>query len=241
MIVRSMLILLAALAAQAATAADDATRIQVVYGPSAVHAGMVGRMRSARVLENIAGYLERFAHSRKLVMQLRDCGQSNAMFYPRANQIVLCTELVAHMRDQQRDHPDQPARGLLVGGALFWVAAHEFGHALVHGRRWPVLGREEDAADQIATLVVLQGRLSGPALSGAIGFFDRDAGAQSMGDVHSLDPQRRINIACWAWGADPRAYANLARIVPAQRRPSCRGEYLQMRDSVAVLLRKQRR
>ena len=132
--------------------------------------------------------------------------------------------LLSQLVELNQDMPTARARGLQGGGTLLFVAAHEYGHALIHQQRVPFLGREEDAADQIATMLALQDRaFSPPALAGAIRFFHRD-GNGSLGGVHSLDGQRRINVACWAWGAKPSSFRELRDIVPADRRPHCRAE-----------------
>ena len=51
---------------------------------------------------------------------------------------------------------------VLVGGAVS-VILHELGHALFQIQDIPLLGREEDAADQIAALLMLQVRPQGRA------------------------------------------------------------------------------
>jgi len=46
--------------------------------------------------------------------------------------------------------------GDAVVGQLFFALAHEFGHGVFDIFDIPVFGREEDAADQFATYVMLQ-------------------------------------------------------------------------------------
>lgn len=119
----------------AASAAVQPTRIDLIYDPSILVPGLVTRMRAARVRENVAGYLERFAPSRGLSMRLRECGQPNAMFLPARTEIVLCTELVKDIMARQDEDADARARSLLSGGTLLWVATYEFGHALIQMHR----------------------------------------------------------------------------------------------------------
>jgi Putative metallopeptidase len=213
-----------------------AAPIRVAYGASQHNPGMVNRLAKAKTLESIAAHLMRFATSHELKLTLRDCGQANAMYIPYRLEIVLCTELIHQIQTLHASQSNASRRASLNGGTLLWIAAHEFGHALMHMRKWPVLGREEDAADQIATLVVMNSRLSSPALLGAMNYFSRDANLRNIGDVHSLDPQRRINIACWAYGGDPAAYQDLRNGIPSARQQTCRHEYLQIRRAVSALL-----
>lgn len=228
-----------AIAAALALAVGDvawAAPITAHYYPSPRYPGLVERLARQRLLENIAQRLQAFAIPAKaLTLTLRDCGRPNAIFLGGSNEMRLCTELLSQLVELNQDMPTARARGLQGGGTLLFVAAHEYGHALIHQQRVPFLGREEDAADQIATMLVLQDKaFSPPALAGAIRFFHRE-GNGSLGDVHSLDGQRRINVACWAWGAKPSAFQELRELIPAGRRPHCRGEASRIVSTLSVL------
>lgn len=92
---------------------------------------------------------------------------------------------------------------------------HEAGHMLVGELDLPVLGREEDAADAIATIVMLSQEdedreLAIAYLEDAIeGWFRRDrSDVERLGyerlinDPHSLSGQRGYQIACFMYGSD---------------------------------------
>jgi hypothetical protein len=51
---------------------------------------------------------------------------------------------------------DSPEVRFVVGNAL-WTLVHEMGHALIAELNVGILGREEDAADCIATIALLHG------------------------------------------------------------------------------------
>lgn len=129
-----------------------------------------------------------------------------------------------------------PVGDYFVGNLLF-VFYHELGHGLIHKLDLPVLGREEDAADQLATLMLMDtgsDSVSGePVLTAALGWLDswqkRDGEADDADyfDEHSLDYQRYANIVCLVYGSDPENYGNLIDEwdLPPDRAERCPGDY----------------
>ena len=111
-----------AIAAALALAVGDgawAAPITAHYYPSARYPGLVERLASQRLLENIAQRLQAFAIPAKaLTLTLRDCGRPNAMFLGRANEMRLCTELLSQLVELNQDMPTARARGLQGGGTL---------------------------------------------------------------------------------------------------------------------------
>ena len=114
--------------------------------------------------------------------------------------------------------------------------SHELGHALIHVLELPITGREEDAADQLATLLLVDGSQHGllAAAAAAQWFGDQSVWFVSRGefaDEHGLNQQRYYNILCWTYGANPTAHAELLAYVPAARAQRCPAEYAQMQGS----------
>ena len=157
------------------------------------------------------------------------CGyQGSAMYDSTTHEVELCAEFIAQRyRRSVRDgdaHPLEQARRV----ARFAVA-HELGHALIQIYRLPVLGREEDAADQFAAMLFLTHNRPSPVLGAAREFehgarnsrLDRDV----LGDDHALDGQRAANLACWLYGFDSETYADVAQSLPALRLANCAAEY----------------
>ena len=123
----------------------------------------------------------------------------------------------------------------VVGNVLF-VATHELGHALVSEMKLPVLGREEDAADDYAILTALRlgDSFSQRVLAGAAkGWFlsaERDKKEGYMPeyyDRHGLNEQRAYQIVCLMVGADPVKFKQLAdeTKLPDDRRRTCGWDY----------------
>ena len=134
--------------------------------------------------------------------------------------------------------------GEAVGAVNSFIFAHEFGHALIHNFNLPVLGREEDAADGIATVLLLKAEDGATYAAEAAEFWDAFSGRQNppalaeYADNHSFDRQRAYNILCWVGGSDEAVLQALAEneIVPEERLASCPAEWQLLRESAEQVL-----
>jgi putative metallopeptidase DUF4344 len=99
-----------------------------------------------------------------------------------------------------------------------------------------VLGREEDAADSFATVMILAMKtmFTDQVLTAAAqGWFysdRRDRTDQTplvFYDAHSLDRQRAYQIVCLMVGSDPDKFAQLADStnLPPERQSTCQGDF----------------
>ena len=116
--------------------------------------------------------------------------------------------------------------GEAAGAVNSFILAHEFAHALIHNFELPVLGREEDAADGIATVVLLKAEEGGLYAIDAAEFWEAFSGRQDPPDLaeyadnHSFDRQRADNILCWVAGSDERCPRSLSgKRNPPRRSP----------------------
>jgi Putative metallopeptidase len=134
--------------------------------------------------------------------------------------------------------------GEAVGAVNSFIFAHEFGHALIHNFELPVLGREEDAADGIATVLLLKAPDGATYAADAAEFWDAFSGRQNppklaeYADNHSFDRQRAFNILCWVGGSDENILQALAEneIVPEERLVSCPAEWQLLEKSAEQVL-----
>jgi hypothetical protein len=134
--------------------------------------------------------------------------------------------------------------GEAVGAVNSFIFAHEFGHALIHNFELPVLGREEDAADGIATVLLLKAPDGATYAADAAEFWDAFSGRQNppklaeYADNHSFDRQRAFNILCWVGGSDEGILQALAEneIVPEERLASCPAEWQLLEQSAEQVL-----
>jgi hypothetical protein len=133
--------------------------------------------------------------------------------------------------------PQQIQDGVeFVTGNVLFVLGHETGHALISVFEIPVIGREEDAADALATVVSLKMANSFAdrvVVNAARGWFlsdqrDRKEGTPNVFyDEHGMDLQRAYNIVCLLVGGAPDKFKNLASEVklPKERQDTCRFDF----------------
>jgi hypothetical protein len=128
-----------------------------------------------------------------------------------------------------------------VAGNLLFTAFHEAGHLLISEFELPVLGREEDAVDNLATLLLLPDEKDAAGekliLAAAQGWFDSaaEAGGEEPAwwGEHGIDQQRGFQILCLLAGADEAAFGPAARKagMPQERIEACANEYAVTADS----------
>ena len=110
--------------------------------------------------------------------------------------------------------PEKPAprqeRQDFIAANVLWIFYHEMAHALIDKMDLPVLGKEEDAADQLA--VLLSDKLWDEDHADTINAYASSAFWQAAQtaeepmpwwDEHSTDEQRHFTIACLYFGGDP--------------------------------------
>jgi len=126
--------------------------------------------------------------------------------------------------------------------ALFYLF-HEMGHMMISEFSLPILGREEDAADTLSTLVLLD--MDSPVYDKALkdsveGWtLSADDGEDpDLWDEHSLDKQRAYAIVCMMVGKDAAKFKDVAdRLeMPDERRESCADAFRKAHDSWFGLL-----
>lgn len=212
---------------------------RVAYGPAkrASHGMFRDAFKQERVFETIAEALnETFAIKGKIDIHLAECGSANAFYDDRKSRIIMCYELMAHFLELfDAEAEDDDELGQLVIGATFFVFFHELGHALIDKLKLPTTGREEDAVDQLATLILLDMGDEGvdAALSGAFSFQleqyeDDDAGDPTpLWDEHSMSGQRFYNVLCLVYGSNPDKYDGFVEdeTLPEERAGLCQQDY----------------
>jgi hypothetical protein len=147
------------------------------------------------------------------------------------------------LTDQQIEEMVQ----FVVGNGIF-ILYHEAGHMLVSEFDLPVLGREEDAVDNLSSILMLEADddlLDQAIIDAADGWFlSSEAAAdaeeeQAFWGAHGLDEQRGWAIACSMAGHD---YKNFKEFIdslefPEDRREECISEYPQKVRSWNTLLK----
>jgi hypothetical protein len=139
-----------------------------------------------------------------------------------------------------------------VTGNVLFVLGHETAHALISVFEIPVIGKEEDGADALATIVALKMGSSFAervVVNAARGWFLSDQRDKKEGnpseyyDEHGLDLQRAYNIVCLMVGASPEKFMGLANEVklPEERQSSCHFDFSNAQWSWEQVLKPHRR
>lgn len=124
---------------------------------------------------------------------------------------------------------------------------HEVAHLLIDKLGLPILGKEEDAADNIATWMLLEQKTpdANQALEDSVAGWvltGRSYGDYFAGDDYvsgySPDRHRAMQIACLMVGADGAAFRRMARAydIPADRQETCFYDYELMDRTLDGLL-----
>lgn len=215
--------------------------------------------REVRDIFKEAGLLEEAVQSlndtfripKDVEVTMRECGEANAYYEADSRRISLCYELVGYFSEvfftDTETEEDEAEAGEAVAGATLFTLLHELGHALIDLWDLPITGREEDAVDQLATIILLEGGEDGQmaALNGADSFWGAEEEGEaseeedpSFWDEHSLGEQRWYNIVCWSYGSDPEGLSDLVGDdgLPEARASQCPDEYTRMSKAWDSLL-----
>jgi len=234
-------------------------RVTINYGePSdARHRPLLKALQERQALETMQRILSPIKLPRALDLRTRSCdGEVNAWYEDDA--ITICYEYiewiseVAHKAKRALPVSDE---GALIGPFVELVV-HEAAHAIFDYLKTPIMGREEDAADQMAALWILTFGKSRAAdlLAGVVNLYVDDAGYRNLrqlkrsrlhfvrgtaqADEHSTALQRMYNVLCLAYGSDPVGFAEVKDkgFLPADRAEGCDDEYSQIVNAYRTLI-----
>jgi len=223
--------------------------IDYVLPSNSEHKPLYDLVREHRALERVQALLAPIRWPRTLRLEVKGCdGDSSAWYEDGA--VTVCYE---YLDDIWRgaNSPKRPAyitREDAIVGPFVDVFLHEAGHAMFDLLNVPVLGREEDAADQVAAYVALQlpkeqkrRLILGNAYSYASELKVRSARDLSrrrfevgrhiaLADEHGTPSQRLYNLLCVAYGSDAKLFADVVEkgYLPKERAEGCPDEYKQI-------------
>ena len=192
------------------------------------------RLMTNRVLERFALFLTPLKLPTTLRLRGKQCDEANAYYNRTDTSITLCYEYVALF--ESRAPKETTAQGITrddaIIGAVVSTLLHETGHALFSIYQIPILGREEDGADQLAGFVMLQfgKEIAKTTIKGAAWkWANQDWSNPAYHGVHSTPQTRFYNFLCMGYGADPNTFRQFIEIgwLPKWRAPLCANEYEQ--------------
>ena len=172
-----------------------------------------------------------------------ECGDSYVYYDDDYNRVIICQQWFDEMeRVLSRGLPEKTVLRQTVRSLAFAVLLHETAHALIDVLNIPVTGREEDAADQFSTLVLLNqkdGARKAMQVAYTYKVLSQDTRyPQVYWDEHSLDIQRYYDTLCMVYGRDPKQNERLLvnNPLPDERAEICESQYKRIERSWKQLL-----
>jgi len=226
-----------------------ADRIHISYVPpkNSAHEPIFQLLKERQALEKFKGLLSALRLPRALLLKVEGCdGESNAWYGDDA--VTVCYEYLADILKNapKETTPAGVTRTDAIIGPTLEVFLHEVGHAVFDYLSVPILGREEDAADQFAAYLLLQFAehdarrlIYGVAYSYNIDASQPSTKKNPFADEHGLPAQRFYNVLCTAYGADSKLFADLVDkgYLPKERAEGCETEYDQIALAMTKLIR----
>jgi hypothetical protein len=241
---------LLALSAPDAHAKARTNQIRISYGPpkNPAHQLIYERLKDARSLEKLQLFLSPFRLPQALLIKTEGCdGEANAWY--DEGTITICYEYIAEM---WRNAPTETTKEGIAPidalvGPIFDTVLHEFAHAIFDLLKLPVFGREEDAADQVASYIALHlGKEQARRQIGGIAYaYVTEATAdkappklQDFANEHGTPAQRYYNVLCIAYGADPEYFGQFVEkgYLPKDRAEGCADEFKQVQRAFEKLI-----
>jgi len=196
-------------------------------------------LKERHTLERLQEFLSPFRLRWPLYISLTECdGEADAAY--GNGKIKICYEYIEELR------MNMPAATTPSGiepidtavGPFMDTVLHEFAHALFDDIYPPILGREEDAADQVSAYIYLKlGKdearrlIMGTVYAYMLEVQDTDPPSMAeYADEHSTSEQRAFNLLCIAYGADPELFEDVVKMggLPQERVEICEEEYEQI-------------
>lgn len=145
-------------------------------------------------------------------------GEEGPLYDPEINEILVPYTFITEVNNrfikakysETGVTPDEA-----TNDALMHTLFHELGHALIEMYQLPIVGKEEDAADSLANVLLIEFYDNGQeTVLSAADLFDLESEDSNnleeadFWDEHSLDAQRYYSTLCHVYGSDPDNYAS---------------------------------
>ncbi len=204
-------------------------------------------IRTAWIDETIDDTNATFALPTDVQIVFDECGVENAFYNGENQEITMCYELMAtYIEIYDADIESEEDYDTEVYYSALYTLFHEIGHAFVDIYDLPITGKEEDAVDEFAAIILLETGEDGlyATLTGIDQFLLDSEQAAILGETpywaeHSLSAQRYFTLSCLVFGSDPESYAEWVGdedYLPPERAETCPAEYEQKRNSWLTLL-----
>lgn len=208
--------------------------LKVVYSPPKNSTSKLweSAIQKGQFYENAARRLNNYLYwPRDVLIVIGEIGTANCFYSPGQHRIYMGYEMYDYLFAAFRTVENDQEALTHTFLAMDFFFYHEMGHCLVGELNLPITGREEDAADDLASVSLAEGgKYGGEVAFAAAQFFEImsrgvDVKKLPFWDEHSLDAQRFYNILNVFYGSNPNRYIFLEKVVPARRLARGESEY----------------
>jgi len=228
-----------------------AGRIRVEYVPpkNPDHQNVYDMVKQRGTLEMVQQIFSPARLPVDLTIKTVECDGASNAWYQREGKVPTVSVCYEYLREIWQSMPKEKPQGATltmadaICGQLFFAVAHELGHAMFDIFDVPVFGRQEDAADQFATYILLQfgGERAYKLIAGAAyGYHEYIKDLKDKPKVtlplaafssdHGTPEERFYNLLCTAYGYDATLFADLVKEkLPESRAKKCKFEYDDLR------------
>jgi Putative metallopeptidase len=213
--------------------------ITIEYGPSTAFPAIAAGVKQRMVLEELQHFLTPLRLPKDLKITAMDCG-APVVTYTSGGPVTICYDAINQVVEQAKKIYPQDAdlRTMVITGATIEVALHETAHAIFDILQVPIWGREDDAADRLSAMLMLQfgEDMERITIKGTAEYFRSLADSEKAwsgsdyANRASPNAQRYFNYLCIATAADPKVFggAIIHGIIPPFRASDCAHEYQQV-------------
>lgn len=198
---------------------------------------------SKEIMQPIADELNKvIALPYDIYLAFTKCGEVNAFYWGYTRQITICDEFVENIYKTLKPvYKEGDELDGAVINVIQLVFFHELGHCLIDVWDLPATGREEDAVDQLAVVLSLDGTDEGDDVVLTAAILHNINSTESdmpFWDEHSFDKQRFYNLLCYTYGSNPEKNKDLIGVdlLPKERAVRCPEEYKRADHAWEILL-----
>lgn len=140
------------------------------------------------------------------------CASPNAFYMSGKHAVFLCYPMAKAAYENFVEMGKSPQEASnLTRDAMTFILLHELGHALIGELNLGVTGKEEDAVDELAALILIQNGKHDMAIAGTyslvlLNHFQGKGHKTPYFDEHSISEARLYDILCMIIGSNPEKY-----------------------------------
>jgi Putative metallopeptidase len=197
-------------------------RMKVVYEETKdpFSAVLIEQYKQSKLFEKIGELVtDEINLPQDITVVLTDCREANAVYSREHQAIIICNELTKENYQlllKDGDEEEAALKTAIFASVFFFY--HETAHMLIDRLNLPVVGKEEDIADQFSGFFLLSNdsssdkAISGEMILSAARLFALESstpGHREYQGEHGLNQQRFYNLVCLLYGANPAKYGDL--------------------------------